>query len=95
VRLPDGVRRLVQAAMDAQEPTAFTVNHVRNAAGDPLVTFTAVRGGHTEVRMTWHTRDAGTYRLSSALARTPEHDWRPVTLRAAIDIITGNTREAQ
>mgnify|MGYP001384053506 FL=1 len=89
MRVPDGVRRLVAAAMDAPVATGFMVTHGRDSGGAPFVVFRAVQGDDREVRMVWHTRDAGTYRLFSGLARTPGRSWRPVTLRDAIGILAG------
>ena len=57
--------------------------HGEDTAGNPHITVTA-RGDKGEaVRVTWHTRKTGTYRLFNVLTRGPVGGWRDGTLTSA------------
>lgn len=57
--------------------------HDEDTAGNPHITVTA-RGDKGEaVRVTWHTRKTGTYRLFNVLTRGPVGGWRDGTLTSA------------
>ena len=53
------------------------IQHGQDTSGNPFVSVEA-RNGHRALRLTWHTRDTGTYRLFSA-----QSGHRTITLRDA------------
>lgn len=84
-KAPAGLSKAVQAAMSAGR--SFLVSHGEDTGGSPFVALT-VKWDDAEVRLTWHTRGTGTYRLFSALARNGG-GWRDVTLTGALALVNG------
>lgn len=89
-KVPTRARALLDAAIDHGWAVAWQPGF--DTSGAPFIT---VRAAHfnpdapdTEIRVTWHTRDTGTYRLFSAIAREPGHrGWHDITLTRAEAII--------
>lgn len=82
---PTRARALLDAAIDHGWAVAWQPGS--DTSGAPFVTVRAV-DTDTEIRVTWHTRATGTYRLFSAIAREPgSRGWRDVTLTQAEAII--------
>lgn len=89
--LPDRASSLVHALL--VHGWATKTVHGLDTANNRFVSVEACRGDH-ELRLTWHTRDSGTYRLFSALARGDGRGrgWHTTTLTAARDLATGDPR---
>ena len=85
-KAPRGLVQAVDAALAAGR--AFIVNHGTDSGDSPFVSLTVKWPLH-EVRLTWHTRDTGTYRLFSAMAKTDARNWHDVTMAKAIQVIAG------
>lgn len=91
---PKLLAELVTAAL--AHGRSFLLNHEVDNGGSPFVTLTvkwAPEGCDipTEVRLTWHTRNTGTYRLFSAITRGYSQGWRDITGKYALQLITGET----
>lgn len=54
-----------------------------DSGGAPFVTVRALDASGTELRLTWHTRGTGTYRLFSAMRQTKTRKWHDITLKEA------------
>ena len=83
---PAGLTKAVAAALE--HGRSFLVSHGSDSGDSPFVALN-VKWDLNEVRITWHTRDTGTYRLFSCLVRTANSNWRHVTMAKAIEIVTG------
>ena len=59
----------------------FMVNHGKDTGDSPFISVEA-RRGRQDIRITWHTRSTGTYRLFSCMVNK-----RDVTLTKAMDAI--------
>lgn len=77
-------------AIALERGRSYSVIHGTDTGDNPFVALTVGWDGH-EVRMTWHTRSTGTYRLFSAIVRTPTRDWHDVTATAAAELIGGES----
>lgn len=69
---------------------SYAVGHGRDTGG---ALFTTVKGApfwdtYTQVQATWHSRNTGTLRLSSCMARQMYRDWHDVSLKAARALVT-------
>lgn len=82
---PAGLKKAVDAALKHGRP--FIVNHGMDSGDSPFVALTVKWDELYEVRLTWHTRDTGSYRLFSTLVRTATRNWHWVSMSAAIDLI--------
>lgn len=87
---PTRARALLDAAIDHGWAAAWQPGF--DTSGAPFVTVRAVHrntgaAADTEIRVTWHTRATGTYRLFSAIAREPGRNWHDITLTQAEAII--------
>ena len=61
-----------------------------DSGGAPFVTIRAVRdGGNVDIRVTWHTRNTGTYRMTSAISRGGARGWHDITLTRARQLLAG------
>jgi hypothetical protein len=59
-----------------------------DSGGNPYVTIRATKHLKYELRLTWHTRETGTWRLFSALVRTINSpQMHEITLKAAYKIL--------
>lgn len=59
-----------------------------DTGGARYVTVTAARRGGEAVRATWHTRNTGTYRLTSCIAKGGTRGWYDLPLTAARSLVT-------
>lgn len=78
-------RALLTAAIDAGRSVAWAPG--RDSGADPYVTVKVIVDGEPVV-VTWHTRDTGTYRLSSATYGSGLRV-RDITLKRARALILG------
>lgn len=78
---PVKARQFLNEALDRDWSGALTRGHDSGSA--PYATVIVRDAAGTEMRLTWHTRATGTYRLFSAMRRTPRKDWHDVTLKEA------------
>ncbi|WP_109527199.1 MULTISPECIES: hypothetical protein [Nocardia] len=89
---PKALAELVDAALS--HGRSFIVQHGVDSGDSPFVSI-AVKwlpegcGVPTEIRMTWHTRATGTYRLFSGIACGIYRDWHDVTVKRAMELVTG------
>jgi hypothetical protein len=60
---------------------SFVVNHGKDTGESPFISVEA-RRGRQDIRITWHTRATGTYRLFSCMVQK-----RDVTLTKAMEAI--------
>ena len=60
---------------------SFMVNHGTDTGDSPYISIEARRGG-VDVRITWHTRATGTYRLFSCMVNK-----RDVSLTKAMEVV--------
>ena len=80
---------------NAREFLDFAIDHgasvmwqrSEDTGGNPYVTITVLINGW-KLEATWHTRETGTYRLFSLIARGPNRGWHDVTLAKARELIT-------
>jgi hypothetical protein len=89
---PKALAELIAAALAHRR--AFIVQHGVDSGDCPFVTFKAqwLPEGcdvSTELQMTWHTRNTGTYRLFSAIARGYYRNWQDITAKKALKLVTG------
>jgi hypothetical protein len=77
--VPVKCKELINALADNM--WSFVVNHGKDTVESPYVSIEAARGG-VEVRVTWHTRATGTYRLFSCMVKK-----RDVTLTKALEAV--------
>lgn len=89
---PKALTQVLDAALTHKR--SFIVQHNEDSGANPLVTFTAKwfpEGSDvpTEIKLTWHTRDTGTYRLFSAISRGHYHGWHDITVKKAVALLTG------
>ena len=61
---------------------SFMLNHGKDTGGSPFISIEA-RRGNQDVRITWHTRATGTYRLLSCMVNK-----RDTTLTKAFGAVT-------
>ncbi|MGW5519058.1 hypothetical protein [Nocardia africana] len=75
---------------------SFVVQHGDDSAGNPFVTFTAkwLPEGcdvSTDIKLTWHTRKTGAYRLFSSWAASHCERAHNVTGKQAMRLLTSET----
>lgn len=90
-KTPKALSGVVCAALNAGR--AFMVQHGEDTGGSPYVTF-IVKWEQNEIRITWHTRNTGTYSLFSTMARTGTRDWHAFTVAKAVQMILGQEANA-
>lgn len=61
---------------------SFVVNHGKDTGDSPFISIEA-RRGNQDVRITWHTRETGTYRLFSCMVNK-----RDVSLTKAMEAVS-------
>lgn len=83
---PAKLREVVDTALNAGR--SLLVSHGADTAGSPFVLAT-VKWDRYEIRLTWHTRDTGSYRLFSAIAAIPGRNWHDITAARAVELIGG------
>lgn len=81
---PAKLSDVVDAALNAGR--SFIVSHGTDTGGSPFVSAT-VKWEKYELRLTWHTRDTGSYRLFSSIASIPGRNWHDITATRAIELI--------
>lgn len=85
-------RDLLDLALDHGWSASY--QRLQDTGSDPYVTVTA-RRGECEVVVTWHTRNTGTYRLSSCMTATNrgERNHRDSSLRMARELLVSPEKE--
>jgi hypothetical protein len=79
--IPPKCRELIITLMDAG--WSFVVQHGTDTGDSPFISIEAQKSKDSEpIRVTWHTRATGTYRLFSCMVNK-----RDVTLTKAMDVI--------
>lgn len=89
---PKALAQIVTAALD--NGRSFIVQHGVDSGGSPFVTAKALWTPDgcdvsTEIQMSWHTRQTGTYRLFSAIARGHYRGWHDITAKQALALLAG------
>lgn len=89
---PKALAALIDAALAHRR--SFIVQHGVDTGDSPFVSFKAqwLPEGcdvPTKVTMSWHTRNTGTYRLFSAIARGYYRSWQDITAKKALALVTG------
>lgn len=77
---PKKLHDVVEALLD--HGWSYFLNHGKDTGDHPFISVEA-RRGNQDVRITWHTRATGTYRLFSCLVKK-----RDTTLTRALETIT-------
>ena len=90
---PRALSEMIAAALTHKRH--FKVEHGEDSGGSPFVTFRAVwmPDGcdiRTDIRLTWHTRDTGTYRLFSATAAGYYRAAHDTTAKKALALLSGD-----
>lgn len=93
LRKPVKARQFLNEALDQGWSGIYQTG--ADTGGSPYVTVTVALLHGPELRLTWHTRGTGTYRLTSALRKTPTRAWHDITLREARATLTESSPEAK
>ena len=78
---PKRLHDVIEALLDGG--WNYMLNHGKDTGDSPFISVEA-RRGNQGVRITWHTRATGTYRLFSCMVNK-----RDVTLTKALEVIAG------
>lgn len=89
---PTAMLKLIDAALTHGRD--FAVQHATDNADNPFATVRVLWPGpagyqNYEIRAVWHTRDTGTYRLSSVLATWARRENQTLSLTKAVELVTG------
>ena len=76
---PKKLHDVVEALLDYG--WSYMLNHGKDTGDSPFISVEAHRG-NPDVRITWHTRETGTYRLFSCMVNK-----RDVTLTKALEVV--------
>lgn len=86
-----GARDLLELAIAHDWTVAWQPDE--DSGGAPFVTVRAIADrGAVDIRVTWHTRNTGTYRMTSAISRGGARGWHDITLAQARELIAGGPR---
>jgi hypothetical protein len=78
--IPANARELIDACLD--NGWSILVQHGIDTGSSPYISVEAAKPTNRKIKVTWHTRNTGTYRLFSCMTGRP--GMRDVTLKAAL-----------
>lgn len=81
LKQPVKARQFLTDALD--QDWSGSLARGQDSGGAPFVSVRVMDASGTEMRLTWHTRGTGTYRLFSAMRQLRGRSWHDITLKQA------------